>query len=85
MEDYLAFGLLFRRMLQDSSSSEGPRVPRSIHSTQDYYKTQDPTLMEIDVSHGSQEFSDLKSQISGFGSRVSGLGIDCSVRGGFGL
>ena len=68
-------------MLQESSSSEGPRVPGSIHSTQDSIKTPDPTLMRLDLHHGSQEFSDLSVR-HGW-SRVSS--DECAGLGHFGL
>ena len=37
--DYLPFGSLLRPMLQESSGSEGPRVPSSIHSMQHFGET----------------------------------------------
>ena len=68
-------------MLQEPVSSEGPEVPRSIHSTSDYIKSQYTTLMRLTLHHGSQEFSDLGCP--GHGS--TGLGMDVAEHGGFGL
>ena len=54
--DYLPFGLVLRRMLQESSSSEGPGLPRSIHSIQHFDEIQDTTLMRMLHHHETQEF-----------------------------
>ena len=76
-QDYLAFGSILKPMLQESSSSKGPRVPRSIHSTSDFDKSQYTTLMRITFDHEHQKFSDLDVRISGsrdlgyLGSQVS--------------
>ena len=72
-------------MLQESLDSKGPRVPRSIQSTQDSIKNGTTTLMRMTSHHEIPEFSDLGSRISDVrdlgisGSRV--LGIDWSDHG----
>ena len=57
--DYLPFGLVLSRVLQESASSKGPRVPSSIHSTRAFIETQHTTLMRIDFDPGITEFSDI--------------------------
>ena len=69
--DYPGFGCLFSPMLQESYSPKGPRVPRSIQSTSDYYKNQDPTLMRMTSQGKTSEFSALGCPDPGFG-HISG-------------
>ena len=80
-QDYLAFGCSYGGMLQEPSSSKGPRVPRSIHSTHHFDKTWGSTLMRLTVDHGIPEFLDLGCPVVEVGRSSD----ECPRTGGFGL
>ena len=63
-------------MLQESTVSEGPRVPWSIQSTPDSIETQTTTLMRTDFYHEIPEFSDLRCRMTSDGpehARTGGI------------